>query len=108
MAYRALSCVALGKGVVMGHRDSGVGHLQRVGEKVQPGASKWGLQSGERPLGIALRPTNPRVLSLHNRDGQSGPQLLQCTELLLLHLGDGDIVCHTQDMNSFTGCPSWG
>lgn len=60
MAYLALSGVAVGKGIVMDYRDSGIGHLQRVGEKVKPGTSKCSLQSQERPLGIVLRPTHPR------------------------------------------------
>lgn len=68
MAYLAPGGIAVGKGVVMGHRDSGVGHLQRLGEKVQPGASKWSLQSREGPLAMALRPTHPRVLGLRNGD----------------------------------------
>lgn len=45
MAYLALSSVAVRKGIVVDHRDSGIGHLQMMGEKGKPGASKWGLQS---------------------------------------------------------------
>lgn len=55
--YLAVSSAAEGKGIVMGHTVSGVGHPQRVGEKVQPGTSKWGLQG---PLGIAWSATHPR------------------------------------------------
>lgn len=40
VAYLARSIVAVGKGIVMDPRDRGIGHLQRVGGKVQPGTSK--------------------------------------------------------------------
>ena len=81
-----LSGVAVGKGIVIDHRDGGMDHLHGMGEsaawcfQVGPPAEK-----GSAPWNSFETRTSQGLLSLQNEDGESEPQLLQPTELLLLH-----------------------